>query len=146
MFWLAQEPSLISYTPVDDTTTGVLIVFSGFWLFVWFAIWILGVIGLWKVFSKAGQPGWGSIIPIYNLYLLLKICGRPAWWIILFFIPFVNIVIYLLVAIDLAKAFGKSELFGVVALWLFSIIGILMLGFGSDKYVGAAAKPAEPAA
>ena len=100
---------------------------------------VVAIIAIWRVFTKAGKPGWYAIIPILNIYTLVTIAGKPGWWTILYFIPVVNIIITLLVAIDLAKAFGKSAAFGVVALWLFSIIGFLILGFGSAKYEGAPA-------
>ncbi len=94
--------------------------------------------GAWKVFEKAGKPGWAAIIPIYNGIVLLEIVGRPIWWIVLIFIPCVNIVISLIVAIDLAKSFGKTEVFGV-GLWLLGFVFIPILGFGSDRYVGPSA-------
>ncbi len=94
--------------------------------------------GAWKVFEKAGKPGWAAIIPIYNGIVLLEIIGRPIWWIVLIFIPCVNIVISLIVAIDLAKSFGKTEVFGV-GLWLLGFVFIPILGFGSDRYVGPSA-------
>lgn len=113
---------------------------GGFLLFVvYIALIVAGIAGFWKVFEKAGQPGWAALIPIYNLYVLLKVAGRPGWWILLFLIPFVNIVTYLIVALDVAKAFGKSTGFGVVGLWIFSYIGYVMLGFGEASYQ----KPAE---
>ena len=96
------------------------------------------IASLWRVFTKAGQPGWGALIPFYNMYILLKIVGRPGWWMALLFIPFVNFVITLIVSIDLAKAFGRSSTFGVLGLFLFSFIGYPMLGFGKDQYVGPA--------
>jgi len=108
-------------------------------LLIWLAVLVVCIIAFWKVFTKAGQPGWAAIIPIYNLIILLKIAGRPAWWVLLMLIPIVNIVISLLVAIDVAKSFGQSPVFGVVMLWLLSIIGYLVLGFGSAKYIGPAA-------
>lgn len=101
---------------------------------------VLVVVGMWKVFTKAGKPGWASLIPIYNIYVLLKIVGRPGWWLILFLIPFVNLVILILVNMDLAKSFGKSAfLWGFVILTLFSAIGYILLGFGSATYKGPAA-------
>ena len=96
------------------------------------------IAGMWKVFTKAGQPGWAILIPIYNIYILLKIAGRPGWWVILFCIPLVNLVIAILVAIDVAKAFGQSAAFGVILLFLLGGLGYLMLGFGNYKYVGPA--------
>ena len=97
---------------------------------------ILGIVGLWRVFAKAGRPGWGAIIPLYNLYLLTKVAGRPGWWVVLYLIPIVNIVVHLLVSMDVARNFGKSKAFGVVGLWLFSVIGFLILGFGDARYAG----------
>ncbi len=96
------------------------------------------LVGAWKVFEKAGKPGWAAIIPIYNAIVLLEIVGRPIWWIVLLLIPCVNVIISLIVSIDLAKPFGKSEVFGV-GLWLLGFIFIPMLGFGSDRYVGPSA-------
>ena len=98
--------------------------------------YLLVVIGLWKTFVKAGQPGWAAIIPIYNIYIMLKIIGRPGWWLILFFIPFVNIAIALIVSIDLAKSFGKSAVWGIILLFFFNAIGYLLLGFGDATYQG----------
>src|SRR5437588_224379 len=68
---------------------------------IWLVFVVLMIVSLWKIFTKAGQPGWASIIPIYNLYILLKICGRPGWWILLMLIPFVNFIIAIIVLIDL---------------------------------------------
>ncbi|HEU5187833.1 MAG TPA: DUF5684 domain-containing protein [Candidatus Saccharimonadales bacterium] len=103
---------------------------------MWLIIWALSIVAFWRVFEKAGQPGWAALIPFYNMYVLLKIVGRPGWWLILLFIPLVNVIVSLVVALDMAKAFGKSTLFGVVGLWLFNIIGYLILAFGDAKYIG----------
>lgn len=137
--WFAQEPTTLTVTTVETTNNGAALAGLGVYLFFWLAVAVVAIIAMWKIFTKAGEAGWKSIIPIYNLYILLKIVGRPGWWILLFLIPFVNIIVSLVVSIDLAKSFGKSDLFGVVGLWLFSIIGYLMLGFGSATYVGPAA-------
>jgi len=108
-------------------------------LVVMLAIALVVIIAMWKVYTKAGQPGWAILIPIYNLYILLKIAGRPGWWIILCCIPFVNLVIAILLAIDVAKSFGKSAAWGVVLLFLLCGLGYLVLGFGKATYVGPAA-------
>jgi hypothetical protein len=106
-----------------------------YWV-VLLAFLVLTIAGLWKTFAKAKKPGWAAIVPIYNIIVLLEVINRPLWWIILLFIPIVNIIMTLVIALDLAKAFGKSALFGVVAIWIFNPIGYLMLGFGSAKYKG----------
>jgi len=115
---------------------GGLFAIGGAMMLFFLAIMVVFIIAGWKVFTKAGQPGWAVIIPIYNLYIILTMVGRPAWWILLMLIPFVNIVISLIVMIDLAKSFGQSPVFGVVLLWLLGAIGWLVLGFGSAKYIG----------
>ena len=94
---------------------------------------------MWKTFKKAGKPGWGSIVPFLNIYMMLEIAGRPGWWLLLYFIPVVNIFIGFIVAIDIAKSFGKSSAFGFFGLGLFSFIGYLILGFGSATYHGPSA-------
>ena len=101
---------------------------------------VIAIIALWRVFSKAGRPGWAAIIPIYNIYTLVKVSGNSGWFTLLYFIPIVNIIIAVIVALGVAKNFGKSGVFGIVGLFLFSIIGYLILGFGSAQYVGE--KPA----
>jgi hypothetical protein len=99
---------------------------------------LLLIVAMWKVFTKAGQPGWASIIPIYNLYVWCKIVGRPGWWIILLLIPFVNIIVGIILCIDMAKSFGKGVGFGI-GLALLGIIFWPILGFGSAQYQGPAA-------
>ena len=97
---------------------------------------VLMIAAMWKIFSKAGQPGWASIIPIFNTYVMCKIAGRPGWWLILLFIPFVNLIIWIILCIDIAKAFGKGAGFGV-GLLLLPFIFFPVLGFGSAQYQGA---------
>jgi hypothetical protein len=96
------------------------------------------IAGMWKMFTKAGKPGWASIIPIYNLIVLLQIAGKPVWWFLLLFVPVVNIVISILIWVAVAKAFGKGTGFALGLLFL-SPIFIPILGFGDAKYVGAPA-------
>ena len=108
-----------------------------FWIF-WVAYTILMIAAWWKIFTKAGQPGWASIIPIYNLYIWCKIVGRPWWWILLMLIPFVNFIIIIILCIDLAKSFGKGVGFGLGLLFL-GIIFFPILAFGSAQYQGPSA-------
>jgi hypothetical protein len=102
---------------------------------IYLAVIVLYIAGLWKIFVKAGQQGWLAIIPILNLYILIKIAGREGWWIILFLIPCINIVVAAIVYIDVAKKFGKDTLYGI-GLWLLGFIFIPILGFGAAKYQG----------
>jgi hypothetical protein len=102
-------------------------------------IGLLMIVMMWRVFNKGGQPGWASLIPFYNTYVMLKLVGRPGWWLVPFFIPLVNIVIGIIVMIELAKSFGKGAAFGFFGLVVFSIIGLAILAFGSAQYQGPAA-------
>src|SRR5882724_4621793 len=102
---------------------------------------VLLIVATWKVFTKAGQPGWASIIPIYNLYIWCKIVGRPWWWILLMLIPFVNFIVAIILSIDLAKSFGKGAGFGI-GIALLGVIFLPILGFGSAQYEGPAVTPA----
>ena len=106
-------------------------------IIIWLAVAIFLVASLWKVFTKAGRPGWGSLIPIYNTYLMLKIAGKPGWWLILFFIPLVNLIIGIIMMLGIAENFGKGAGFAV-GLILIPIVFIPILGFGDARYIGEA--------
>jgi hypothetical protein len=99
---------------------------------------ILIIAAWWKIFSKAGQPGWAAIIPIYNCIVWCKIVGRPAWWVLLLLICFP--IFFIILSIDLAKSFGKGIGFAI-GLILLSIIFFPILGFGSATYQGPSATP-----
>ncbi len=105
-----------------------------FWI-IYLAIFIVIIAAVWKVFVKAGKPGWAAIVPIYNVIVLLEIVGRPLWSVLLFFIPIVNFIVAIIVYIDLAKSFGKSAAFGIGLLFL-GIIFYPILGFGDAEYQG----------
>ncbi len=98
---------------------------------------VVMIVAMWKIFTKAGQPGWASIIPFYNIYVLCQIVGRPGWWLLLMLIPFVNFIIAIILCLDLAKSFGKGAGFGIGIL-LLGIIFLPILAFGSAQYQGAA--------
>ena len=99
---------------------------------------VVVLIALWKIFTKAGKPGWAVLIPIYNLYVLLEIIGRPGLWLLMFLIPVVNVIFLLMINFDLAKAFGKGTGFALGLIFLTPIF-ILILGFGSAQYIGPVA-------
>lgn len=101
------------------------------------AIVILLIASEWKIFTKAGKPGWACIIPIYNIIVLLQIIGKPWWWLLLMFVPVANIVFAIWMINLLSKSFGKSEGF-TVGLLLLPIVFYPILGLGDAKYEGAA--------
>jgi hypothetical protein len=110
-------------------------------LLVQLAIIVFFIVVGWKVFVKAGQPGWGCLVPIYNAYLMLKIAGKPGWWLILLFIPIVNFVIAILATVGLARNFGKDTGFAVGLIFL-GFIFYPILAFGDAQYLGQ--NPAQP--
>jgi len=102
-------------------------------LFVTLGLIVLIFVGLWKVFEKAGKPGWAAIIPIYNLYVLVKVSGNAWYWFALFFVPVINFFATLKVSIDIAGKFNKGILFGL-GLTFISFIFYPLLGFGGYQY------------
>ncbi|MBE6828052.1 MAG: hypothetical protein E7514_05505 [Ruminococcaceae bacterium] len=102
--------------------------------------YIVSVIALWRVFNKAGEHGWTAFIPIVNMYKMCKIADGCGWKFILYLIPIVNIFYYIAVNIRMAKAFGKSGLFGIGLIFL-NIIFVYILGFGSSEYIGPRGLP-----
>ena len=95
---------------------------------------------MWKVFTKAGQPGWAAIIPIYNVYIMIKIGGKPSYWLLFLLIPIVNIVIIIRTFNMISKSFGKDEGF-TVGLVLLGIVFWPILGFGNARYIGPYGNP-----
>jgi hypothetical protein len=92
--------------------------------------------GFWKVFEKAGRPGWEGIVPIYNLWILVtKIIGKKPLWFILCLIPLINIIALIVISLDVARCFGKGTGFGV-GLLLLGFVFYPILGFGDAKYQG----------
>ena len=100
---------------------------------VWLAVIILCIAGMWKTFTKANQPGWGCLIPFYNVYLMTQIAGKPGWWLLLYFVPLVNIVIAIIVTHGISKKFGQGAGF-TVGLLILPMIFYAILGFGDAKY------------
>ena len=108
-----------------------------------FVVFIIAA--MWKVFEKAGQPGWAAIIPIYNIYIMTKIGGKPGIWTLFCIIPIVNYVFMIWLTNMISKSFGKDEGFTAGLIFL-GFIFWPILGFGSAKYLGPYGNPAEFAA
>jgi hypothetical protein len=102
---------------------------------IYFAIIGLMIASMWKIYSKANQPGWACIVPIYNLVVLLNIIGKPTWWIILMIIPIVNLVILIIVYHNLSLSFGKDGGF-TAGLILLGFVFFPILAFGDAQYIG----------
>ena len=112
-----------------------------FWTFscVGLLLAIAVIAGMWLIFEKAGEAGWKSIIPIYNIYVMLEIVGRPGWWVILYFIPVVGFIVWVMMMIDLAKSFDRGIGFAIGLMFL-PVIFYPLLGFSDMQYYGPAAK------
>ncbi|UOE50166.1 DUF5684 domain-containing protein [Mucilaginibacter sp. SMC90] len=133
-----------SYTSSSDMSAGMAGAIFGAFFIPCLIIWVIVVIGSWKVYTKAGKPGWASIIPIYNIIVLLEIIGKPIWWIIMLLIPCANIIFGIWMINLLSKSFGKSEGF-TIGLIILPFIFYPVLGFGSATYLGPSAKEAQGA-
>ena len=97
-------------------------------------IGVLMIVALWKIFTKAGEAGWKSIIPFLNTFVLFRIAGLNPWLFLLMLIPFVNLVVWIVVSLKLGERFGKGTAWTIFLLIIFSVIGYLILGFGGDQY------------
>jgi len=106
---------------------------AGMFMIICLAVLVFMLVAMWRVFTKAGQPGWAVLIPFYNVYVLLTIAGKPGWWLLLMFIPLVNLVIAIITLAGLAARFGKGAGF-VVGLILLPIVFYPILAFGSAQY------------
>lgn len=100
------------------------------------------IVAMWAIFRKAGESGWKCLVPIYNMYVLMQISGKPGWWGFLMLIPFVGVPIYLLAMISLAEKFGRSAAYGA-GLFLLPMFFFPMLAFGGAKYEEAPPKELE---
>ncbi len=98
------------------------------------AIIVLPIAGAWRIYEKAGQAGWISLIPILNVFGALKIIGKPFWWVV-FYIPPLTPVAHFVVSILIARSFGKSALFGV-GMFFLPFFFVPALGLGDARYLG----------
>ena len=102
---------------------------------IYIAVIVFEIVALWKVYAKAGKPGWACLIPIYDIIVLLDIAKCPIWYIILFFIPVVNVVATVMVSIKFAQVFGKGIGMALLIIFL-PVVAIPVLAFGNAKYQG----------
>lgn len=95
---------------------------------------VLMIVAVWKVFTKAGEPGWASIVPFYNTYVEFRMAGFNPWLFLLLLVPVVNVVLALIVSYKIGEAFGKDVLFNILWMVLFPFVGWLVLAFGDARY------------
>lgn len=120
---------------MDNATAAALAAGSIVYTLVVLAIAIVVLVGLWKVFEKAGKPGWAAIVPLYNCYCLFEMTFGTGWLFLLMFVPCVGAIMMIIMWVKLAMAFDKGVGFGIGILFL-PFIFVPMLGFGDAQYVG----------
>lgn len=118
---------------MDSSVAGVLLAAFGMWTLFICLIAIFKVIYTWKIYVKAGKPGWASLIPIYNVYVKLQFLNMPWWFLLLLLVPALNFAIIVLMDINMAKKFGKDIGFAI-GLILLPIIFMPILAFGKSTY------------
>lgn len=101
---------------------------------IMFSLSILMAAGVWYMFEKAGKPGWASIVPIYNIIVMLEIAQKPTWWLAMFFLPIANIIFLVMMFNGISKSFGKDAGFTVGMVFLNQIF-FAILGYGSAEYL-----------
>ena len=127
-------PTLNFIIPLQSGSGGIAELLSGLiGLIIQLALIIVIVAGFWKTFEKADEPGWAAIIPIYNIYVLIRVSDNAWWWLVLFFIPVINLLALLKISIDVADKFDKGALFGL-GLGILPFIFYPLLGFGDSQY------------
>lgn len=122
------------YSYGDSAAVGALLAGMGAFYIVYFVLIILMLAGMWKMFDKAGKPGWAAIVPIYNLIVWLEIVGRPIWWLALYLV--LAPVVAIILSLDTAKVYGKDVGFALGLIFL-PFVFYPILGFGNAQYVGA---------
>ncbi|WP_230467769.1 DUF5684 domain-containing protein [Lujinxingia vulgaris] len=121
--------------PIEDLIgSGVAMVILLISLVISLALLLVMAVSMWKIFTKAGQPGWMSLIPVLNVIILVQITGKEMWWVILLFVPIANLVATVIISLALAEAFGKDALWGLGLIFL-PMIFLPMLAFGNAQYV-----------
>ena len=129
---------LFALAQVEDGTASeggglIAALLGGAFSLVFLLVFVIVAAGMWKVFEKAGEPGWAALVPIYNLLVLVKIAGKETWWVVLLLLPCVNFVAAVMICIEVARKFGKDTLYGVGLAFL-PFIFFPMLGFGAAQY------------
>jgi hypothetical protein len=115
----------------DPAIQAFILIYLGICLFSLIIQWVI----FWRIFKKAGRPGWGAIIPVYQYYVMLKITGKPVWWLILAFVPIVNIVVFYLISLSIAKVFNKGTGFAI-GIFVWPILFYAILAFDKSQYIG----------
>jgi len=129
------------YSSGDASAFAAIAAIFAVMLIPFLIISVILIISYWKIYEKAGKPGWASLIPIYNIIVLLEIVGKPTWWVILILFPCTAPIFGIWLTNLLSKSFGQSEGF-TIGLLLLGFVFYPVLAFGNYKYLGPSAKEA----
>lgn len=132
----------MDYSSDYSDFSGILAGIGMAFFMIWLAVIVLSIAGMWRTFEKAGKPGWAALIPIYNIYIMIEIVGKPTIWLLWCLLPCVNFIFVIWVYNLLSKSFGKGEGF-TVGLFLLGFIFWPILGFGNARYLGPSAAEAQ---
>ena len=102
---------------------------------LWFAFAAVMIVADWKIYTKAGKPGWAIFVPFYNIFVMLDIVGKPAWWFVMLLIPGVNIVFAIMIVYNLVLKFGQPGWHVLLAIFV-SIVYYPYLAFSKASYEG----------
>ncbi len=130
------ESSYTATSSADPALAGVALVFFGIMMLLYVAIIVVVLASYWKLFEKAGKPGWAGIVPIYNMVVMLDIAGRPLWWVALLFIPIVNFVVAVIVMYEFVRSYGKDTAYAVITILIPVVMFPVMAFSKSTKYHG----------
>ena len=119
----------------SEAGVGALLASLGIVWIIALVLCIVLYVALWKVYAKAGEPGWAAIVPFYSNYVLFKIAFGNGWFFLLCLIPYVGIIALYAAYFMLAKKFGKGVGFGI-GMILLTVIFLPILAFGSAEYEG----------
>ena len=124
---------------MENQSSGI---FAGIGGLLYMVLFVLSIIGFWKLFEKAGKPGWASLIPIYNIIVMFEIIGKPLWQLVLFFIPLANIYVFITLMVGMCKSYGKYGIGNYLFAIFLSPIAFTLWGFSDDtRYVGPSEGP-----
>ncbi len=129
----------MTYEGVNQGSAAFMGAMMGFWMAFYAIVMVVMIAAQWKVFTKAGKPGWAALVPFYNLYIMVKIAGMSAWWMLAFFVPFVNLIAIILITHKISQVFGHGVGFTLGLIFL-PVIFWPILGFGSSSYQPAQVK------
>lgn len=121
----------------DSLYTGVAAGFSVAYLVILLVVGVIVLVATWKLFQKAGKPGWAAIVPFYNNYCMFEMVFGNGWLFLLLLVPCVNVIIGFMLNFKLAKSFGQGTAFGLGLIFLYPIF-ICILGLGKYDYIGPA--------